>query len=355
MDIHRSRFVPYPPSAINALAFSHSQPDNETTDPASLRLALGRANGNIEIWNPANGTWVQEKVFPGGKERSVEGLVWTQEPDEWTESGKLVEGRLRLFSIGYSNSVTEWDLVSGLPARQSSGNSSEVWCFAAQPRRLIRGGSKKKGDEVKEYQQLAAGCADGTVVLLSTADDDVRFERFLSRSTTKKARVLSVAYKDRTTVLAGYADSTIRVLDTRNANVLRTISLGSGPIGGPKDILVWKVKCFPNGDFVSGDSTGEIRIYDGKNYSQKQRIAGHEADILDLAVSQDGTMIFSGGMDRRTCSYTCSKKKGKMGQWAKVTHQRHHEHDVKAMATYEGHQLNVLVSGGKEKHSASAV
>ncbi|KAF2275885.1 small nucleolar ribonucleoprotein-like protein complex subunit [Westerdykella ornata] len=356
MDIHRARFVPYAPSAINALAFSHTQPDDlapTTQDPTGLRLALGRANGNIEIWNPSGGAWVQERVFPGGKERSVEGLVWTQEPDEWVnEPGggkKRVEGRLRLFSIGYSNSVTEWDLVSGLPARQSSGNSSEVWCFAAQPRRATSRGSNKK-DAIEggdEHQQLAAGCADGTVVLLSTADNDVRFERFLSRSTTKKARVLSIAFKDRNVVLAGYADSTIRVLDTRNASVLRTISLGSGPIGGPKDILVWKVKCFPNGDFVSGDSTGEIRIYDGKNYSQKQRIAGHEADILDLAVSQDGTMIFSGGMDRRTCCYTCSKKKGnKVGQWAKVSHQRHHEHDVKAMATYEGHQLNVLVSGG---------
>ncbi|KAF2747487.1 small nucleolar ribonucleoprotein-like protein complex subunit [Sporormia fimetaria CBS 119925] len=344
MDIHRSRFVPYPPSAINALAFSHSQPDNDKTDPGCLRLALGRANGNIEIWNPAKGSWVQERVFPGGRERSVEGLVWTQEPDETTPDGKRVPGRLRLFSIGYSNSVTEWDLRTGLPARHSSGNHSEVWCFAAQPRAKPRKDGKA---DASSYQKIVAGCADGTVVLLSTADDDVKFERFLSRSFTKKARVLSIAYKDQNTVLAGYADSTIRVMDSRNGNVLRNISLGSGPIGGPKEILVWKVKCFPNGDFVSGDSTGEIRIYDGKNYSQVQRISGHEADVLDLAVSQDGAMIFSGGMDRRTCFYSCSKKKGNRGEkWRKVSHQRYHDHDVKAMATYEGHHLNMIVSGG---------
>jgi U3 small nucleolar RNA-associated protein 4 len=345
MDIHRARFVPYPPSAINALAFSHAQADNDKADPECLRLAVGRANGNIEIWNPARGAWVQERVFPGGKDRSVEGLVWTQEPDELNQQGKVISGRLRLFSIGYSSSVTEWDLVTGLPARHSSGTHSEVWCFAAQPRRRT---NPKKSPDAAVYQKLVAGCADGTVVLLSTDNDDVRFEKFLARSSTKKARVLSVTYKDHNVVLAGFADSTINVLDTRNGTVLRNISLGSGPIGGPKEVLVWKVKCLPNGDFVSGDSTGDIRIYDGKNYSQVQRISGHEADVLDLAVSQDGSMIFSGGMDRRTCFYTYSKKKSSRGEkWRKVSHQRYHDHDVKAMATYEGNQVNVIVSGGK--------
>ena len=154
-------------------------------------------------------------------------------------------------------------------------------------------------------------------------------------------------------MLAGFADSMIRVFDTRNGNVVRNISLGSGPHGGPKEILVWKVKCLSSGDFVSGDSTGEIRIYNGKNYSQMQRISGHEADVLDLAVSRDGTSIFSAGMDRRTCFYTCKKSqgnKGHAGNWRKVSHQRYHEHDVKAMATFEGNKISVVVSGGMEHY-----
>ncbi|KZM19863.1 hypothetical protein ST47_g9190 [Ascochyta rabiei] len=347
MDIHRSRFVPFPPSAINALAFSHTEPEHGQQEPGSLRLAIGRSNGNIEIWNPANGAWLQEKVFYGGKDRSVEGLVWTQNPDQRDSNGKIVPGRLRLFSIGYSSSVTEWDLATGLPARHSNGNHSEVWCIAAQPR--AKNSHVGGADDTGSYQKLVAGCADGTLVLLSTEDDDLRFERFVSRASTKKARALSVAYKDHDTVLAGFADSMIRVFDTRNGNVIRNISLGSGPHGGPKEILVWKVKCLSNGDFVSGDSTGEIRVYSGKNYSQTQRISGHEADVLDLAVSRDGTGIFSAGMDRRTCFYTCKKSQGNKGQngkWRKVSHQRYHEHDVKAMATYEGNKLSVVVSGG---------
>jgi U3 small nucleolar RNA-associated protein 4 len=349
MDIHRARFVPYPSSTINALAFSHTEPEHGNQEHESLRLAIGRANGNIEIWNPKNGAWLQEKVFQGGKDRSVEGLAWTQEPDQRNAHNKLVPGRLRLFSIGYSSSVTEWDLVTGLPARHSNGNHSEVWCFAVQPRPQKTSGGSFEGSNA--HQKLVAGCADGTIVLLSTEDDDLTFDRFVSRATNRKARALSITYKDRDIVLAGFADSAIRVFDTRNGNVIRNISLGSGPHGGPKEILVWKVKCLSNGDFVSGDSTGDIRIYSGKNYSQTQRISGHEADILDLAVSRDGTSIFSAGMDRRTCFYTsrksATKVEGQNGKWRKVSHQRYHEHDVKAMATYEGNKLSVVVSGGK--------
>ncbi|USP82387.1 small nucleolar ribonucleoprotein complex subunit [Curvularia clavata] len=347
MDIHRSRFVPYPPSAINALAFSHPEAEHGQQDPESLRLAIGRANGNIEIWNPAKGSWLQEKVFYGGKDRSVEGLAWTQEPDERDAQGRVIAGRLRLFSIGYSSSVTEWDLTTGLPARHSNGNHSEVWCFAAQPRQknAAKGSSK---EDSNARQKLVAGCADGTIVLLSTDDNDLTFERFVTRATNKKARALSITYKDQHTVLAGFADSMIRVFDTRNGNVIRNISLGNGPHGGPKEILVWKVKCLPNGDFVSGDSTGDIRIYSGKNYSQIQRISGHEADVLDLAVTRDGSGIFSAGMDRRTCFYTSKKgsSQGQSGKWRKVSHQRHHEHDVKAMTTYEGNKLSIVVTGG---------
>ncbi|EUC34184.1 hypothetical protein COCCADRAFT_94197 [Bipolaris zeicola 26-R-13] len=347
MDIHRSRFVPFPPSAINALAFSHPEAEHGQQDPESLRLAIGRANGNIEIWDPAKGSWLQEKVFYGGKDRSVEGLAWTQEPDERDAQGKVVPGRLRLFSIGYSSTVTEWDLTTGLPARHSDGNHSEVWCFAVQPRQknVAKGAVKEEGNA---RQRLVAGCADGTIVLLSTENNDLTFERFVSRATNKKARALSIAYKDQHTVLAGFADSMIRVFDTRNGNVIRNISLGSGPHGGPKEILVWKVKCLPNGDFVSGDSTGDIRTYSGKNYSQTQRISGHEADVLDLAVTRDGSGIFSAGMDRRTCFYTSKKgqSQGQSGKWRKVSHQRYHEHDVKAMTTYEGNKLSVVVTGG---------
>ncbi|KAF2402980.1 WD40 repeat-like protein [Trichodelitschia bisporula] len=336
MDVHRSRFVPYPSSAINALAFSHSTGEELGHHTNSLRLAVGRANGDIEIWNPANGAWVHETTFRGGKDRSVEGLAWIQEEDVIDSKGKTSSGALRLFSIGYSSTVTEWDLGTGLPRRHSSGNHSEVWCLAAQPR-----WRKAKGGEW-QGQNLVGGCADGTVAVISTADDDLVFQKFLARPTAKKARTLSITFQNRDTVVAGYADSTIRVYDIRNGSLIRNVTLGGAPKGGPRDILVWAVKCLPNGDIVSGDSTGEVRFFDGSNYSQYQRIAGHEADILDIATSKDGKLVCSTGMDRRTTIYNNSGKR----KWAHASHRVYHEHDVKALATFESKSLSIMASGG---------
>ncbi|KAI4111531.1 MAG: hypothetical protein LQ339_000402 [Xanthoria mediterranea] len=354
MDVHRCRFVPYPPSGINALAFSHpSSLATSSKGLPTLRLAIGRANGDIEIWNPLRGAWHHESTFRGGKDRSIEGLVWTHDPEEQDKNGLNVPGRLRLYSIGYSSAVTEWDLGSGLPIRHASGNYGELWCIAAQPRLpstkiktpSISNGNKE--DDI-EYQSLAVGCADGSIVLFSTAEGDLKFERTLTRPAKKKARVLSITWQTRHIVITGHADSTIRIFDVRNGQQIRSMSLGAGPEGGPKEILVWSVKCMVDGTIVSGDSTGTVSFWDAKLYSRLQRITSHKADVLDLAVSVDGEAVFSGSMDRRTTLYrrTVGSRPGEKRRWVEIAHQRFHSHDVKAMATFETKGISILASGG---------
>lgn len=357
MDIHRCRFVPYNPQAINALAFSHP-PSKETQGRGlpTLRLAVGRANGDIEIWNPLRGIWFQESILRGGKDRSIEGLTWTLDPVEDNGEGNKRPGKLRLFSIGLSSVVTEWDLEQGRPVRHSSGNFGEIWCLAAQP----RWEASKKGKDGKALpaaegeftgQHLAVGCADGSIVILSTQDGDLQYLRTM-RPSTKKARVLSIAFKDRNTIVAGYADSSIRVFDIRSCKLLRTVSLGKGPTKDAKELLVWSVKCLPNGTIVSGDSAGEVRFWDGRNYSLVQRIQGHQADILDVAVSADGESVISGGADQRTTIYRLKGwKNDKVRRWAEITHRRYHTHDVKTLAVYETRDISIAVSGGEFLHS----
>lgn len=355
MDIHRCRFVSYPPSAINALAFSHpSSLTSHISEFPSLRLAIGRANGDIEIWNPLGGDWLQESVIRGSKDRSIEGLVWTQDPDEVGKTGGKTPGPLRLFSIGCSTAVTEWDLTLGRARRHSSGNYGEVWCIAAQPKRNQHGSIRSMGQMARNNeselseQYIVAGCADGAIVLLSTADGDLQFRKTLARPSKRKARVLSVTFQNRNIVLAGHADSTIRVFDSRNGHQIKSMTLGPGPRGGPKEILVWSVKCLPNGWIVSGDSTGTVVFWDGKHYSLSQRIHGHVADILDVVTSADGETVISGGMDRRTTVYRRmgTGHAGDRRRWAKSSHRRFHKHDVKAMATFETRNFGILASGG---------
>ena len=349
MDIHRCRFVPYQPSAINAVAFSHPSP-RSAKQASFARLAVGRANGDIEIWNPLNGTWYQELVIRGGKNRSVDGLVWVNEPDQDLGEGRVLVGKSRLFSIGYTSTVTEWDLEKGKPKRHASGQHGDIWCIAAQPLGVPEYG--QAGGAVSEVQasnKLVAGTIDGELVMYSIEDDDLRFQRVLVKSPTKKTQMVSITFQSRKTVIVGCSDSSIRAYDILKGQMTRNMTLGSDLIGGSKDIIVWSVKCLPGGNIVSGDSTGQICIWDGKTYTQNQRIQSHKQDVLSITTSADGSMIMSGGMDRRTILYKPTTAGGQ--RWSKVWGRRYHNHDVKSMATFERGRTSVVVTAGELSRS----
>jgi U3 small nucleolar RNA-associated protein 4 len=351
MDIHRCRFVQYPPQPINALAFSHLS-DPKLKTPSDLRLALGRNNGDIEIWNPSNGLWVQETILKGSKSTTIEQLAWTRDllvdEDETVNGQKYSRGPLRLFSTGGSTAITEWDLCTGMPKRKAEGNFGDIWCFAPQP--------QIKANKVPDTllpgagsQLLAAGCSDGTIVLFSTEDDDLRYGRVLAQPPVKKPKVLSLAWRGRDTLVAGYEDSTIRIIDIPSRRIVRNMSLGK-PAEGSSNSVVWSVKCLPDGTIVSGDSSGELKIWDSKNYSLVQRLSSHEADVLDIAFSASGDTIFSVGVDRRTVTYkqVPIHSGTQRTRWAEVAHKRYHQHDVKCAASFESKDLSILVSGGMD-------
>ncbi|CAK7242113.1 MAG: U3 small nucleolar RNA-associated protein [Sporothrix thermara] len=367
MDIHRCRFVPFKAAAINAVAFSHPHlaADSKYSRGTPARMAIGRANGDIEIWNPMHGTWLQETTIPGGLDRSVEGLAWVVGDDEELDSGSsttangskgrpiISHGSLRLFSIGYTNTITEWDLEKGCAKRHASGQHGELWCLATQP----------KGAGATT-QRLVGGTMDGCLALYTTEDDDLRFQR-LCRTPKKSVKIVSIAFQTRQLAVAGCSDGTIRVFDIRNGAILHAMTMGRDLLaeralsssgkgkassgsgsGSAKNVIVWSVRCLPNGDIVSGDSTGQICIWDGATYTQAQRIQSHTQDVLSLATSADGSSIVSGGMDRRVVLYR--EIAGQTSRWAKVWHRRYHQHDVKALAAFEAKGVSVVVAGGPD-------
>ena len=345
MDIHRCRFVPYDPQPINALTFSHTS-NREQKAPSSLRLAIGRFDGDIEIWNPHGGRWVQETILRGKAGTTIEQVAWTQDVilDEQGKDTVAKPGPLRLFSTGGSRSITEWDLARGIPKRHADGNSGDIWCFAAQPAYNLPSSGKAQ-DEVPP-QLLAAGIDNGSIILFTTEDDDLRYLRVVLPAPGRKAKALSITWRDRNTVVAGYDDGTIRVVDVTSRSLIRSMGLGR-PVDGKKE-LVWAVKCLPDGTILSGDGGGELKIWDSKNFSLVQRLKTHDADVLDVTANATGDMIFTVGVDRRTIAYKPlpTQKGSKSQRWAKVYHRRYHENDIKCAASYESKGLSVLITGG---------
>lgn len=341
MDIHRCRFVPFPASPINALAFSHPLPT--ASAKRQVRLAIGRKNGDIEIWDPLNGKWFHETTIHGGRDRTIDSLVWVTGEDEVLQDGSVIVGRSRLFSIGHSSTITEWDLEKGKAKKHASGQHGDIWCLGAQPapRKELHNGVVA----ASQPQRLVAGTIDGSIALYSIDDDDLQFQRTLVKTPKKDIKMVSIAFQSRQVAVVGCSDSSIRVYDLRRGELLRKMTLGKDLIGDFKDIIVWSVKCLKNGDIVSGDSTGQICIWDGKTYTQAQRIQGHKSDVLSLATGVDGQTIVSGGMDRRTALYR--PMKSDPSRWQRVLYRKYHDHDVKTMASFEGLGMSVVVTGGQ--------
>ncbi|KAF9897740.1 U3 small nucleolar RNA-associated protein, partial [Lobosporangium transversale] len=350
MEVHRCRFVDYIPSAINALSFAPN-----TTRPI---LACGRANGDIEVWNPKH-EWTLEKVIPGGKNTSVEALAWahqtilTEDEDFWDSERekqaaikKLIKTPPRLFSAGLNAVVTEWDLTTLKPKRSVDSHGGAVWCMATNHANTI----------------LAVGCEDGCVRLFDIADGELAFIRSFDK---QKTRILSLAWsQDDKHMVTGSANSSIYKWDVEAGRVVSRMTVDR--VSG-EDTLVWSVKVLSNGVIVSGDSLGHVKFWDGSNTTMIQSFNAHGADVLCLAVGKDATSVFSAGVDRKCNQYRfveqpapkMTGKNGKNGKngsvtgktemvtkWILTGSRRFHSHDVRALALDESRNVDALVSGG---------
>ncbi|KAG5363453.1 U3 small nucleolar RNA-associated protein 4 [Yarrowia sp. B02] len=320
MDVHRCRFVDYNPAGITALAFSRRS-DLSQNASADLRLAVGRDNGDIEIWNP-RWQWLHETTLRGGKGRSVEGLAWS-------DSGEA-SGKPRLFSIGGSTAITEWNVATGQPRVNYDCHSGVIWCIA-----VSECGTK-----------LAAGCENGSVVVvdLSGGPGVMEHSRVLQRHT---CRVLSLAWRGNQ-VVGGCSDARIRVWGEDGSTVATMkVDTAKGPVAQDDATLVWTVAVVKRarGDLiVSGDSTGSVKFWDCTHFALNQSFKTHEADVLCLAVDASGDAVFSAGVDKTVACYESIGKR-----WNQTNVRGYNAHDVRALAVFEAKNLSLLASGGVEK------
>ncbi|ODV95860.1 hypothetical protein PACTADRAFT_49302 [Pachysolen tannophilus NRRL Y-2460] len=322
MDIHRCRFVDFTPHTITSLAFSHQSTRKFT--PTDLRLAVGRANGNIEIWNPRH-NWVHEQTLQGGKNRSIEGLVWSI----WDN---IVP---RLFSIGGSTTITEWDLKTGLPLKNHDCNAGIIWSVACSA----------------DGRKLAVGCDDGSVVIIdiSGGPGSLEHESILQR---QDSRVLSITWHENDLVIGGCADGRVRVWNFKqnDSNKARLVSTLRVDKSKKESTLIWSVISLPTqGQFVTGDSTGSIKFWDVQHFVLQQSFEVHDADVLCLASDLTGEKIFSAGVDRKIFNFNLLKSEDGNSKWINSSNRLLHTNDVRSMCTFESKGANFLVSGGVER------
>ena len=88
----------------------------------------------------------------------------------------------------------------------------------------------------------------------------------------------------------------LTIIATSADHVCLYCTTGNG-IGAGSELCMWSVMVLPDGTMVSGDSTGTLQLWDGRHGTLLQAFTQHKADILSIAASQDGNMLFAAGID----------------------------------------------------------
>lgn len=296
MNVHRCRFVDYTPATILLSCFTEDG-----------RYVVGRSNGQIEIWDPEH--WTHLVTIPGTALLSVEGICAADS---------------RLFTVGGSTSVTEWDVNTWRPKSNYDCNAGVVWCVDANP----------------QGTRLAAGCDDGLVVILSIEGGVIEYQLILQR---QDLRVMLIKWVNDDIVIGGCADGRIRSWSVaERGRMTATMRVDKSKT---ELTLVWLLCVLPNqSQFVLGDSTGQVKFWDVKSMTLLQSFNAHDADVLALAVSGDGTKVFTAGVDRKIHQFTLVELK-KLLKWSHLFNRLLHANDVRTLAIHD----DWLVLGGIER------
>ncbi|EPQ60935.1 WD40 repeat-like protein [Gloeophyllum trabeum ATCC 11539] len=366
LSVHRCRFVDYTPSAITALAFPPLPlPSVKGKKPEAPRkalkvgtLAVGRANGNVELceWTgtenqiEAPQAWVVRKTLSGPYPSKVDNLAFViRYPDLVMQDEVPTVEDLRLFSTGGGTELVEWDLEKGCVKRTIPSHGGSIWCIAPNHASTL----------------LALGCEDGSVRILSLADDSIVHHRRFDRA---KSRLLSIAWgppvpkqkaagaqqasedsdEDEDTsedwidswIVTGGSDSSLRKWDVATGRVVDR--MGTDKLRGERT-LVWSVAVLGDGTIISGDSMGMVKMWESRTCTQLQSFQGHGADVLCLAIGPEGTTVYSSGVDQKITQFSLVKTGNPSdkssilrsnSRWVQSTSRRMHSHDVRALAMW---------------------
>lgn len=318
--VHRCRFLDYERPYITALAFNYDSTKLASKAPADLRLSVCRSNGDIEIWNPF--AWIPELVLPGSQGRPVEDVCWVKTPLPGYSNGVH-----RLFTVGGTDTITEWSLQTCLPADLVRSDAGVIWAIAPSA----------------DNTRLAAVTETGVLIVL---DCTGKLEPLL-RLSGSDASLTSLCWLSDSVIACGGVDGVIRVWSLNDRRILASMNVGRASEAGD-DVVIWSLKPLTHSNqLVSADSNGFLKFWDAKKFLLQQSLKAHEGDVLCLAVSANGRSVFSAGLDQKIVHTQHVDKKSHL--WTLMGSKVAHSHDVRCMASFEAANASILVSGGLDE------
>ncbi|KAJ6244042.1 u3 small nucleolar RNA-associated protein [Anaeramoeba flamelloides] len=267
--VHRARCIKWEPSGIRSLEFH----------PSGDWLAVGRENGDLEIWNTSlYYSWYCETRIAGTASETIEKIVWS------------LDGK-RLFSCSLGSHVIEWSLTS-LKAKTVCDS------FGGAVRDLKL---NHKGDTI------AIACEDGRIRLFDISNGNFQYIRAFSK---EKNSLFCLCWSENDSmIVAGGNGSNVSVYNTSTGRVINSIIVRK--YSEIKSLVVWACLWVGN-TIVCGDSHGYTRFYDAKFGTLLNEFKEHEADVLSLINIGDNE-VYATGIDSKISKYSCKpfKKKTK--------------------------------------------
>jgi len=412
VSVHRVRHLDYIPSEILAMASSSSIHNNKDSvdddDESSSLLAISRRDGSMELFET---TFIQDyhQHASNNSSSSSSGKIkWS--PHLFPLATIAGSKRAIAHSIAFVNATSATPMskrsTTTLVAASPDGTLWTVQ-FAGQSRqlqsRIPSGGggvfdlatcSSSDNDNDSSSSPLssliAGACQDGSVRVWQ-----VRYEEEQEKGSAGGGRVqiqvppiatlstagspvLSVAWRCErqvgdifdTVVFAGVADGTIRKYNVqfqkkstmegkfmeciKHQSILRMTVESRGRKTPTK---IWTMQTLSDGSLVTGNSLGQIQIFDTNTGTLLQTVNQTEikADVLRLTVNASETKIFASGVDSRVVCLERSSANVSTSTWKFTTAQRPHTHDVKSVAIVRGKSLSNGSGSGNSRHMEALI
>jgi len=132
-------------------------------------------------------------------------------------------------------------------------------------------------------------------------------------------------------VFAGSSDGLVHAFDVATRTELYRINVAERTKGS-SELRVWALQGLADGTLVSGDSSGRVCFWDGEHGTRLHAFDQHEADVLALAATPDGSRVFAAGVDSSlVCFEQAGRAPGEPPRWTFSVARRPHTHDVRAL------------------------
>lgn len=249
-----------------------------------------------------------DRVIQLTPETAVEELAWASE---------------RLFSVGLSGKLIEWDLESLQPRCEQSPTGNALWCL----------------DINSAETELAVGSEEGHINIMSIEHNEINYKTLFNK---QMGRVLCCKFDKPGARLITGSVGAVRIWSVSKGTTLHTMTLSN------KFVIVHSLLVLSNNTIIAGDSAGFVTVWNGENATQLEANRVLSANVFALAINEEEDRLVCSGkrppLIRVFYKTQIKREHTVCERWVKFMQREAHNHYVKSMVVVD----DKVISAGED-------